>query len=57
MLTPLNYRYTPPETDHALDVSAAKIIFAHAERAADIAASMASSLPLGVITYGDESGD
>jgi long-chain acyl-CoA synthetase len=51
--TPLNYRYTPPEIDHALTVSGAKIILAHAERAADIAASKASSLPLGVITYGD----
>ena len=56
VLTPLNYRYTPPEIDHALDVSAARIILAHAERAEDIAASKASSLPLGVILYGDESG-
>ena len=54
VLTPLNYRYTPPEIDHALEVSGAKIIFAHAERASDIAASKASSLPLGVISYGDE---
>ncbi len=56
VLTPLNYRYTPPEIDHALDVSAARIILAHAERAEDIAASKASSLPLGVIIYGDETG-
>ena len=56
VLTPLNYRYTPPEIDHALDVSAARIILAHAERAEDIAASKASSLPLGVIIYGDEAG-
>jgi len=54
VLTPLNYRYTPPEIDHALEVSGAKIIFAHAERASDITASKASSLPLGVISYGDE---
>ncbi|MET0667396.1 MAG: class I adenylate-forming enzyme family protein [Methyloceanibacter sp.] len=27
--TPLNYRYTPPEIDHALDVSGARIILAH----------------------------
>ena len=54
VLTPLNYRYTPLEIDHALEVSGAKIIFAHAERASDIAASKASSLPLGVIGYGDE---
>ncbi|MGV1015461.1 MAG: class I adenylate-forming enzyme family protein, partial [Methyloceanibacter sp.] len=53
--TPLNYRYTPPEIDHAVTVSGAKIILAHAERAGDIAASKASSLPLGVIFYGDES--
>ncbi len=54
--TPLNYRYTPIEIDHALTVSEAKIILAHAERAADLAASKASSLPLGVITYGGETG-
>ena len=52
VMTPLNYRYTPPEIDHALDVSGARIILAHAERAADIAASKAASLPLGVISYG-----
>lgn len=51
--TPLNYRYMPPEIDHALDVSGARIILAHAERASDIAASKAASLPLGVIIYGD----
>jgi long-chain acyl-CoA synthetase len=54
VLTPLNYRYTPPEINHALDVSDAKIILSHAERAEDIAASKASSLPLGVIWYGAE---
>ena len=48
--TPLNYRYTPPEIDHALDVSGASIILAHAERLNDLAASKASSLPLGIIT-------
>jgi long-chain acyl-CoA synthetase len=49
--TPLNYRYTPPEIDHALQVSGAKIILAHAERKTDIAASKARELPLGVISY------
>ncbi len=52
VLTPLNYRYMPPEIDHALNVSDAKIILAHAERAADIAASKAANLPLGVVWYG-----
>ena len=52
VMTPLNYRYTPPEIDHALEVSGASIILAHAERANDIAASKASGLPLGVISYG-----
>jgi long-chain acyl-CoA synthetase len=51
VMTPLNYRYTPKEIDHALSVSGARIILAHAERAADIAASSAASLPLGVISY------
>jgi acyl-CoA synthetase (AMP-forming)/AMP-acid ligase II len=52
VMTPLNYRYTPPEIDHALEVSGARIVLAHAERAADIAASKAAALPLGIITYG-----
>lgn len=55
-MTPLNYRYTPPEIDHALGVSGARIILAHAERAADIAASKAANLPLGVITFGATDG-
>jgi len=57
VMTPLNYRYTPPEIDHALEVSGARIILAHAERAADIEASKAASLPLGVISYGVQTGD
>jgi long-chain acyl-CoA synthetase len=56
VVTPLNYRYMPPEIDHALDVSGARIILAHAERASDIAASKASHLPLGIISYGAEEG-
>jgi acyl-CoA synthetase (AMP-forming)/AMP-acid ligase II len=56
VMTPLNYRYTPPEIDHALAVSEARIILAHAERAADIAASKAGGLPLGVIMYGAQGG-
>jgi long-chain acyl-CoA synthetase len=56
VITPLNYRYMPPEIDHALQVSGARIILAHAERAADIAASKAASLPLGVISYGGAMG-
>jgi acyl-CoA synthetase (AMP-forming)/AMP-acid ligase II len=51
---PLNYRYTPPEIDHALNVSGARIILAHVERASDIAASKAASLPLGVVSYGGD---
>ena len=50
--TPLNYRYTAPEIDHALEVSGACAIFAHAERDADLAASrLAGQLPLGRITF------
>jgi long-chain acyl-CoA synthetase len=55
IMTPLNYRYTPPEIDHALGVSGARIIIAHAERAVDIAASKAATLPLGVVSYGTPS--
>ena len=52
VLTPLNYRYTPPEIDHALAVSGASVILAHAERAADLAATKAGKLPLGIIAFG-----
>ncbi|MCP4328344.1 MAG: acyl--CoA ligase [Alphaproteobacteria bacterium] len=53
VVTPLNYRYMAPEIDHALEVSGARILLAHAERAADLAASQrAGDLPLGIVTYG-----
>jgi len=55
--TPLNYRYMPPEIDHALEVSGARILLAHAERDKDLAASqLAGRLPLGRITYGAADG-
>ncbi|HVQ10505.1 MAG TPA: class I adenylate-forming enzyme family protein, partial [Methyloceanibacter sp.] len=54
VLTPLNYRYTPPEIDHALAVSGASVILAHAESAADLAATNAGKLPLGIIAFGPE---
>ena len=51
--TPLNYRYMPPEIDHALEVSEAAILVAHAERDADLAASkLVARLPRGIIRYG-----
>jgi len=50
---PLNYRYMAPEIDHALDLSGARILVAHAERQGDLAKSqLAGTLPLGIITYG-----
>jgi long-chain acyl-CoA synthetase len=52
--TPLNYRYTAREIDHALEVSGARAIVAHVERAEDIAASgLAADLELGTIAYHD----
>jgi long-chain acyl-CoA synthetase len=52
--TPLNYRYTAREIDHALEVSDASAVLAHVERAEDIAASaIARSLQLGTIAYRD----
>ncbi|HEX4304954.1 MAG TPA: class I adenylate-forming enzyme family protein [Solirubrobacterales bacterium] len=52
--TPLNYRYTATEIDHALRVSGARALLAHEERAADVAASeLASTLELGTIAYRD----
>jgi long-chain acyl-CoA synthetase len=52
--TPLNYRYTAREIDHALEVSDARVILAHVERAEDIAESeLATGLELGTIAYRD----
>ena len=54
---PLNYRYTPPEIDYALELSGARLLLAHVERANDIAASaLAGRLPLGVLTFGGAPG-
>jgi len=53
--TPLNYRYTHREIDHALEVSGAAALLAHAERGEDLAASrLAGDLPLGTIVHGGE---
>jgi acyl-CoA synthetase (AMP-forming)/AMP-acid ligase II len=50
--TPLNYRYQTPEIDHALEVSRASLIVAHAERDDALAASrFVPQLPLGRITF------
>ena len=52
--TPLNYRYTAREIDHALEVSGAGVLLAHVERAEDVAASeLAAALELGTIAYRD----
>src|ERR1700754_3357657 len=52
--TPLNYRYTAAEIDHALGVSGARVLVAHEERAEDVAASeLAGGLDLGTIAYRD----
>lgn len=49
---PLNYRYTALEVDHALQVSGAAALIAHAERSEDILASRAvPSLAHGVISF------
>jgi len=52
--TPLNYRYTAREINHALEVSGARALLAHIERAEDIAASeRVGGLELGAIAYRD----
>ena len=52
--TPLNYRYTAREIDHALEVSGARALLAHVERAEDVAKSeLAGALELGTIAYRD----
>jgi acyl-coenzyme A synthetase/AMP-(fatty) acid ligase len=51
--TPLNFRYAPPEIDHALGTSGAALLLAHADRAADVAASLeAAKLRRGLVWYG-----
>ncbi|MEM7172760.1 MAG: class I adenylate-forming enzyme family protein, partial [Pseudomonadota bacterium] len=58
VITPLNYRYMAPEIDHALEVSGASVLLAHAEREADLAKSERTpDLPLGVIRYGSAEGE
>jgi long-chain acyl-CoA synthetase len=53
--TPLNYRYTHREIDHALEVSRARALLAHVERADDIAESdLAAALDLGSVAYAEE---
>jgi acyl-CoA synthetase (AMP-forming)/AMP-acid ligase II len=55
--TPLNYRYQTPEIDHALEVSGASLLVAHAEREDVLSASkQVPRLRLGRISYGDKSG-
>ena len=55
--TPLNYRYRPAEMDHALSVSGASAILAHAERREDLAASAeVAKLRIEPIMYGDAAG-
>jgi long-chain acyl-CoA synthetase len=52
--TPLNYRYTPLQIDHALSVSTAAALVVHAERAADVAAcERAGSLRRGTVVFHD----
>jgi acyl-CoA synthetase (AMP-forming)/AMP-acid ligase II len=49
---PLNYRYMPPEIDHALEASEAAILLAHAERDQDLAASrLAGGLKCGQVAF------
>ena len=49
---PLNYRYMSPEIDHALEVSGATLLVAHAERTQDLAASkLVPLLQHGIVYY------
>jgi len=55
--TPLNYRSGVPEIDHVLDLSGATLLISHVARGADIAASKARNLPLGILSYGEEAAE
>ena len=55
---PLNYRYISPQIDHALTVSGASAILAHAERAEDILASeIVPKLAVGPVWHGAGEGN
>jgi long-chain acyl-CoA synthetase len=55
--TPLNYRYTATESDHALAVSDASALLLHAERIEELQESrLAGGLRQGWITYGPAEG-
>ena len=55
---PLNYRYMPPEIDYVLALTKPKVLLAHVERDADLAAAAeVANLPIGVIRYGAGEGD
>ena len=57
VVTPLNYRYTFREIDHALEVSGASVIVAHAERGEDLGRSrLVPELAHGVVLYGSGDG-
>ncbi|MGN6167997.1 MAG: class I adenylate-forming enzyme family protein, partial [Solirubrobacteraceae bacterium] len=52
--TPLNYRYTSREIDHALEVSGARALLGHVERVEDLTESrLAGELDCGLIAYRD----
>jgi acyl-CoA synthetase (AMP-forming)/AMP-acid ligase II len=52
--TPLNYRYTFREIDHALEVSGVRALLGHIERVEDLTASrLAGGLECGLIAYRD----
>ena len=54
VLTPLNYRYTVPEINHALEISRARCLSHHCERQPDVDASIVSNVcDIGMITAND----
>ena len=55
VLTPLNYRYTVPEINHALEVSGARCLIHHCERQEDVEGSnVSSACDFGCITTNDD---
>lgn len=52
VVVPLNYRYMAPEIDHALELTKASILIAHAERDTDLTqVNYINKLPLGIIGF------
>ncbi len=57
MSAPLNYRHTPPEIDHALEVSRASLLVHHVDATTTSVGARVPNLRLGTIRCSDDAAD